>query len=143
MTVATQNYRERCAEFLRAQRETKGLTLLDVSERSGLRIQYISDCEHALRNVGLDNLERLFLGLGIVVGDSTQPSIALRTRFAKNMRTLRDEQGLSQEALASLSGVHRTFVSMVERGVRNITIDNVERLAQALRVSEEVLLGLG
>src|SRR5476649_2616567 len=104
MTVATQNYRERCAEFLRAQRETKGLTLLDVSERSGLRIQYISDCEHALRNVGLDNLERLFLGLGIVVGDSTQPSIALRTRFAKNMRTLRDEQGLSQEALASLSG---------------------------------------
>jgi len=96
-----------------------------------------------LRNVGLDNLERLFLGLGIVVGDSTQPSIALRTRFAKNMRTLRDEQGLSQEALASLSGVHRTFVSMVERGVRNITIDNVERLAQALRVSEEVLLGLG
>lgn len=143
MTVATLNFRQRCAEFLRAQRESKELTLFDVSERSGLRIQYISDCEHALRNVGLDNLEKLFLGLGVAVGDGTHPSMPLRTRFARNMRALRDERGLSQEALASLSGVHRTFVSMVERGVRNITIDNVERLAQALRVSEEALLGLG
>lgn len=142
MTVATPNFRQRCADFLKEQRERKELTLLEVSERSGLRIQYISDCERAARNVGLDNLERLFLGLGVAVGDGTHPSLPLRIRFARNMRDLRNERGLSQEALASLSGVHRTFVSMVERGVRNITIDNVERLAHALGVSEETLLGL-
>lgn len=141
MPSRSPTYRQRCAQFFRTQREKRDLTLLEVSKLSGLRVQYINDCEHGLRNLGLDNFEKLLTGLGVIVTDKTTPC-PLRVNFAKSMRTLREQQGLSQEALASLAGVHRTFVSMVERGVRNITIDNVERLARALNVTEERLLGL-
>ena len=42
------------------------------------------------------------------------------------------KEGLSQESLADLAGLHRTYVGAVERGERNISIDNMERLAVAL-----------
>ena len=48
------------------------------------------------------------------------------------MRTFRLQLGLSQEALANLCGLHRTYISSVERSSRNIGIDNVERIALAL-----------
>jgi transcriptional regulator with XRE-family HTH domain len=48
--------------------------------------------------------------------------------------------GISQEKLAELSGLHRTFVSSVERGERNISVDNMERVASALRVKLAILL---
>jgi len=56
----------------------------------------------------------------------------LRVIFARNLRTLRLAKGLSQEALAELAELHRTYVSSVERCERNITLDSVERLAKAL-----------
>ncbi len=58
-----------------------------------------------------------------------------RLVFAQRLRQIRNKQGLSQEDLARKCGLHRTYVGSVERGERNISIDNMERLATALRVS--------
>lgn len=61
-------------------------------------------------------------------------TVLLRTRFARNLRTCRVRQGISQEQLAALAGLSRTFVSDVEREIRNCSIDNIERLANALKI---------
>jgi transcriptional regulator with XRE-family HTH domain len=60
--------------------------------------------------------------------------------FAKNLREARLSRGMSQEDLAEAAGLHRTYVGSVERGERNVSIDNMERLAAALRVSLTDLL---
>lgn len=64
----------------------------------------------------------------------------LRMQFARSLRCARQAQGISQEALAELAGLHRTYVSSVERGERNISIDNIERLAKALKIEPSALL---
>lgn len=65
---------------------------------------------------------------------------ALVAVFAANVRRRRLELGLSQEELAELAGVHRTYVGMLERGEKNATIYNIERVAKALRVEPSALL---
>lgn len=60
--------------------------------------------------------------------------------FATNVRKYRTEKGLSQETLADLAGLHRTYISAVERERRNISIDNIENIAAALDVEPFVLL---
>ncbi len=60
-------------------------------------------------------------------------SIARRV-FAQRLRQIRQIKMLSQEELADLAGLHRTYVGSVERSERNISIDNMERLAKALEV---------
>lgn len=63
-----------------------------------------------------------------------------RRRVAANMRRLRKVQGWSQEELAAQCGLHRTFVSSTERGERNISVDNIDRMARALEVDVVELL---
>lgn len=65
---------------------------------------------------------------------------ALRAVLATSIRRRRAELGISQEALAMEAGLHRTFVGSVERAERNISLDNVERLARALNVEPWQLL---
>nr|WP_133700819.1 helix-turn-helix transcriptional regulator [Roseateles toxinivorans] len=60
--------------------------------------------------------------------------------LAANLLRLRREHGLTQEALAFNSGLHRTFIAHVEQQSRNISIDNIERLAGALGVQTFELL---
>ena len=64
----------------------------------------------------------------------------LRETLSKNIKARREEIGLSQEALADLCGLHRTYISDIERCQRNVSIDNVERIAQALGVTASELL---
>jgi transcriptional regulator with XRE-family HTH domain len=56
-------------------------------------------------------------------------------RFGRRLREVRNAKGISQEKLAELSGLHRTYVSSVERGERNISLLNIESLARALGVT--------
>ncbi|WP_122468301.1 helix-turn-helix domain-containing protein [Pseudomonas viridiflava] len=60
--------------------------------------------------------------------------------FAANVRRRRLELGLSQEELAEHAGVHRTYVGMLERSEKNVTIYNIWRLAGALQVEAGALL---
>lgn len=59
----------------------------------------------------------------------------IRKKFGKRLRALREERSWSQEEFADRAGLHRTYVSAVERGVRNPTLSVLERLAKALGVS--------
>lgn len=64
----------------------------------------------------------------------------IRKRLAANVALLRKEAGMSQEAFADHAGIHRTYISDIERGVRNPTIVVIERLARALKVRPGRLL---
>lgn len=58
-----------------------------------------------------------------------------RLKFAKRVRELRNKMGLSQEGLGFKANIHRTYIGSIERGEQNISIDNIDKLARALKVS--------
>jgi len=60
--------------------------------------------------------------------------------FGDQVRARRMEQGLSQEKLAVLAGVHRTYVGMIERAEKNVTLTSIEKFAKALKVKPSDLL---
>lgn len=64
----------------------------------------------------------------------------VRQRLGKNLRRLREAKGWSQEAFAEEAGIHRTYVSDIERAARNPTITVVEKLAVPLGVTVSELL---
>jgi transcriptional regulator with XRE-family HTH domain len=71
----------------------------------------------------------------------TKPSKpSARRIFAENLRKARLAKEFSQEDLAELANLHRTYVGSVERAERNVSIDNMERLAAAVGVSLPSLL---
>lgn len=65
-------------------------------------------------------------------------------QFGERVRSLREKSQLSQEELADLVGIHRTYIGGIERGERNIGLINVFRIATALRITPAVLFkGMG
>jgi transcriptional regulator with XRE-family HTH domain len=69
-----------------------------------------------------------------------KPSKNLREILARNIREYRQSRQLSQEALAALCGLHRTYVGSVERGERNVTLSTLEVFSEALDISVPELL---
>lgn len=64
----------------------------------------------------------------------------IQKRLGKNVARLRRERGLSQEAFADHAQIHRTYISDIERGARNPTIEVVAKIAKALGVGPSELL---
>lgn len=62
-----------------------------------------------------------------------------RKQFGKRLRELRKKIGLSQEELGFQAGIHRTYVGAIERGEQNVSIDNIHKLAKALKISPDEL----
>jgi transcriptional regulator with XRE-family HTH domain len=60
------------------------------------------------------------------------PSLNPKEIFARNLKRLRTAAGLSQEELADRAGLHRTYISSIERAQRNISLENIFLLAKAL-----------
>lgn len=65
---------------------------------------------------------------------------AVLTRFGAAVRMQRERLGISQEELAARSGLHRTYIGGVERGERNLGLENIVRIARALRVPASALV---
>ena len=63
----------------------------------------------------------------------------IRVRFGFVVKTLREKLALTQEDLAEKAGIHRTYLSDIERGSRNVALINIERLAESLGVSLQEL----
>ena len=70
----------------------------------------------------------------------TRPDI--RERFGLAIKDRREALGLTQEDFAELAGLHRTYLSDVERGLRNLSLVNIARVALALSLKISVLFGL-
>jgi transcriptional regulator with XRE-family HTH domain len=59
----------------------------------------------------------------------------IRLRFGKAVRNLRHQLGVSQEEFADICGLDRTYIGGIERGERNVSLVNIERIAKALKIS--------
>jgi len=69
-----------------------------------------------------------------------KPGTEIRKVLAENVRTLRSRLGISQEELADLCNLHRTYVGAIERAERNVTLSTLEVFSKALGVSVPDLL---
>lgn len=62
--------------------------------------------------------------------------------FGKSVRKAREEKGFSQEKLAELTGLHRTYIGGIERGERNASIKSIQKIANALKINISTLFEL-
>jgi len=57
------------------------------------------------------------------------------SKFGKRLRELREKRAISQGQLSKITGLHRTYISGIERGIRNPALKNIQKLAHALEIS--------
>ncbi len=72
--------------------------------------------------------------------EKTTQTVDARKLFSQNMKALRKAKKLTQEQLADLADLHVNYISGIERGARNVSILNIEKLARALGVTMSVLV---
>ena len=77
------------------------------------------------------------------VATNRPPTDPFLSAFGSHLRALRKNSGLSQEETADRAGIHVTYLSGVERGLRNPSIKNVRRLADALGIPTKELFDFG
>ena len=65
---------------------------------------------------------------------------ATKIKFGNRLRQVRKEFGISQEELGYRSGLHRTYIGAIERGEQSVSVDNVHKLAKALKVKSKDLI---
>lgn len=65
----------------------------------------------------------------------TSKSTKLQKLFAENMKAIRTEKGISQEDLGFKAGLDRTYISGIERGIRNPSLKNIKKIAKALKAN--------
>ena len=71
------------------------------------------------------------------------PASNIRKRFGTKVRALRIAKGFSQETFADAVGLHRTYIGAIERGEQNVSIDNIAKIAKALKISlQDLFVGL-
>ena len=75
----------------------------------------------------------------MLMKDSSIERTGIEAEFGRAVRTLRKKIGISQEELAHRAGLHRTYITDIERGVRNLSLLNIERIADALGISLSML----
>ena len=63
----------------------------------------------------------------------------IRVAYGKAVRTIRQNKKMSQEELADLCGLHRTYISDIELGKRNVSLENIDKISHALQVKKSVL----
>ncbi len=71
------------------------------------------------------------------------PDRELLLKFGRRIRRLRTARGLTQEQLAELTGFHRTYIGMIERGERNISLGNIGVFAETFEITVSALLDFG
>lgn len=64
----------------------------------------------------------------------------IQKKFGEKLKEIRTQKGLSQEKLAFKSGLHRTYISDIERGARNLSLQNIEKISKALGILNSELL---
>ena len=76
--------------------------------------------------------------LRVVINNALMGDIV--ERIGSNIRTVREKQGLSQEELGAIAGLHRAYIGQIERGEKNIGLQNLEKIANALDVDIRALV---
>ncbi len=82
----------------------------------------------------------LVISFNCIISMIKEMKTMLQKIFAQNIKKYRAINGYSQEDLAHISGLHRTYISGIEMGKRNVSIKNIEKIAKAFNVSPSKLL---